>query len=143
MAAGSWTFYNDFKEHLAKADVDMNGDTFKVLLTTSSYTPAATHSTVSDITNEVTDSDYSQQTLANITVNETGGTVTFDSDDISFGSAVSITAKYAVIYDDTHASDALMCYVDLDTSSGSASVSSTNSTFQITINASGIWTLSG
>ena len=141
MAAGSWTFYNDFKEHLAKADVDMNGDTFKVLLTTSSYTPAATHSTVSDITNQVTDSDYSQQTLANITVNETGGTVTFDADNISFGSAVSITAKYAVIYDDTHASDALMCYVDLDT--GGGSVSSTNSTFQITINASGIWTLSG
>tara|TARA_Y100001938_G_scaffold147479_1_gene228749 strand:+ start:1267 stop:1692 length:426 start_codon:yes stop_codon:yes gene_type:complete len=141
MAAGSWTFYNDFKEHLAKADVDMNGDTFKVLLTTSSYTPAATHSTISDITNEVTDSDYSRQTLASVTVTETGGTVTFDADNISFGSAVSITAKYAVIYDDTHASDALMCYVDLDT--GGGSVSSTNSTFQITINASGIWTLSG
>ena len=46
MAAGSWTFYNDFKEHLAKADVDCNSDTFKCLLTTSSYTPAATHSTI-------------------------------------------------------------------------------------------------
>lgn len=141
MAAGSWTFYNDFKEHLAKADVDCNSDTFKCLLTTSSYTPSATHSTISDITNECADSDYSRQTLASVTVTETGGTVTFDSDDISFGSAVSITAKYAVIFDDTHASDALMCYVDLDT--GGGSVSSTNSTFQITINASGIWTLSG
>ncbi len=141
MAAGSWTFYNDFKEHLAKADVDCNSDTFKCLLTTSSYTPAATHSTISDITNECADSDYSRQTLASVTVTETGGTVTFDSDDISFGSSVSITAKYAVIFDDTHASDALMCYVDLDT--GGGSVSSTNSTFQITINASGIWTLSG
>ena len=141
MAAGSWTFYNDFKEHLAKADVDCNSDTFKCVLTTSSYTPAATHSTISDITNECADSDYSRQTLASVTVTETGGTVTFDSDDISFGSSVSITAKYAVIFDDTHASDALMCYVDLDT--GGGSVSSTNSTFQITINASGIWTLSG
>ena len=141
MAAGSWTFYNDFKEHLAKADVDCNSDTFKCLLTPSSYTPAATHSTISDITNECADSDYSRQTLASVTVTETGGTVTFDSDDISFGSSVSITAKYAVIFDDTHASDALMCYVDLDT--GGGSVSSTNSTFQITINASGIWTLSG
>ena len=103
MAAGSWTFYNDFKEHLAKADVDCNSDTFKCLLTTSSYTPAATHSTISDITNECADSDYSRQTLASVTVTETGGTVTFDSDDISFGSSVSITAKYAVIFDDTHA----------------------------------------
>lgn len=141
MAAGSWTFYNDFKEHLAKADVDCNSDTFKCVLMTSSYTPATTHSTLGDLTNICADSDYSAQTLANIAVTETGGTVTFDCDDISFGSSVSITAKYAAIYDDTHASDALMAYVDLDT--GGGSVSSTNSTFQITINASGVWTLSG
>ena len=141
MAAGSWTFYNDFKEHLAKADVDMNGDTFKAVLCTSGYTPSAAHSTLSDLTNLCADSDYSPFTLTNNTVSETGGTVTFDTDDLNYGSSVSITAKYAVIYDDTHASDALMCYVDLDT--GGGSVSSTNSTFQITINASGVWTLSG
>jgi hypothetical protein len=141
MAAGSWTFYNDFKEHLAKADVDCNADTFKCVLMTSGYTPSATHSTLSNLTNIVTDGDYAAQTLASVTVSETGGTVTFDCDDISFGSAVSITAKYAAIYDDTHASDALMAYVDLDT--GGGSVSSSSSTFQITINASGVWTLSG
>jgi|TARA_B100001540_G_scaffold303649_1_gene312490 hypothetical protein len=141
MAAGNWTFYNDFKEHLAKADVDCNADTFKCVLMTSGYTPSATHSTLSDLTNICADSDYSAQTLANIAVTETGGTVKFDADDISFGSSVSITAKYAAIYDDTHASDALMCYVDLDT--GGGSVSSTNSTFQLTLSANGVWQLSG
>ena len=139
MPAGNWTFYNDFKENLAKADIDLNADTFKCLLTTSSYTPSASHSTISDITNECADSDYSRQTLANVTVSESGGTVTFDSDDISFGSSVTITAKYGVIYDDTQATDPLCFYVDLDT--GGGSVSSTSSTFQITINASGIFTL--
>ena len=49
-------------------------------------------------------------------------------------------AKYLVIYSDTHASDALLCYVDLDTSAASG-VSSTNSQFQVTINANGIFTL--
>ena len=139
MSAGNWTFYNDFKEKLAKAEIDLDSDTLKCLLTTSSYTPSATHSVLTDITNEVTDSDYSRQTLSNVTVTETGGTVTVNCDDISFGSAVTITAKYAVLFDDTATNDPLIVYVDLDT--GGGSVSSTSSTFQITINASGVFTL--
>jgi len=139
MSAGNWQFYNDFKEKLAKAEIDLDSDTLKCLLTTSSYTPSATHSTLSDITNEVTDSDYARQTLTSVTVTETGGTVTFDCADISFGSSVTITGKYAVLYDDTATGDPLLVYVDLDT--GGGSVSSTSSTFQITINASGVFTL--
>ena len=139
MSAGNWTFYNDFKEKLAKAEIDLDNDTLKCLLTTSSYTPSATHSQLSDITNEVTDSDYARQTLGSVTVTETGGTVTFDCADISFGSSVTITGKYAVLYDDTATNDPLIVYVDLDT--GGGSVSSTSSTFQITINASGVFTL--
>ena len=118
MSAGNWTFYNDFKEKLAKAEIDLDNDTLKCLLTTSSYTPSATHSQLSDITNEVTDSDYARQTL---------GSVTFDCADISFGSAVTITGKYAVLYDDTATNDPLIVYVDLDT--GGGSVSSTNNSF--------------
>ena len=139
MSAGNWTFYNDFKEKLAKAEIDLDNYTLKCLLTTSSYTPSATHSQLSDITNEVTDSDYARQTLGSVTVTETGGTVTFDCADISFGSSVTITGKYAVLYDDTATNDPLIVYVDLDT--GGGSVSSTSSTFQITINASGVFTL--
>ena len=139
MSAGNWTFYNDFKEKLAKAEIDLDNDTLKCLLTTSSYTPSATHSVLTDITNECADSDYARQTLGSVTVSETGGTVTFDCADISFGSAVTITAKYAVLFDDTVANDPLIVYVDLNTAGGS--VSSTSSTFQITINASGVFTL--
>tara|TARA_R110002012_G_scaffold113813_2_gene259899 strand:+ start:338 stop:766 length:429 start_codon:yes stop_codon:yes gene_type:complete len=141
MSAGNFTFYNEFKESLAKADIDLNADTFKAVLLTSSYSPnVATNVNLSDISaNITTDSDYTAQTLTNVTVTESGGTVTFDADDINFGSSVTITAKYLAIYDDTVANDPLVVYVDLDT--GGGSVSSTSSTFQVTINASGIFTL--
>ena len=104
MAAGSWVIYNDGKERIINGDIDLNGDTLKCKLLTTSYSPAATHSTISDLTNEVTDSDYSVQTIANPTVTESGGTVKFDCDDITFGSSVTITAKYAALYSDTHLS---------------------------------------
>ena len=139
MAAGSWVIYNDGKERIINGDIDLNDDTLKCKLLTTSYTPAATHSTVSNLTNEVTDSDYSVQTITGAAVTETGGTVKFDCNDISFGSSVTITAKYAVLYSDTHASDALICYVDLNT--GGGSVASTAGSFSIVINASGVFTV--
>ena len=141
MSAGNFTFYNAFKLSLAKAEVDLDTNTFKAVLLTSSYTPnVASQSILSDISgNIITDSDYVAQTLGSVTVTESGGTVTFDSADINFGSSVTITAKYLALYDDTSANDKLVVYVDLDTSGGS--VSSTSSTFQVTINASGIFTL--
>ena len=142
MSAGNYTFYNNFRDALAKADVDLNTNTFKALLLTSAYTPnVATQSVLADITtNEVSDSDYARITLANVTVTQAGAVVTFDSDDLQYGTNVTITAKYVAIYDDTSASDTLVVFADLDTNGGS--VSSTSSTFQITNNASGIFTLS-
>ena len=142
MSAGNYTFYNNFRDALAKADVDLNTNTFKALLLTSAYTPnVATQSVLADITtNEVTDSDYARITLANVTVTQSGAVITIDSDDLSYGTNVTITAKYVAIYDDTSASDTLVVFADLDT--GGGSVSSTSSTFQITNNASGIFTLS-
>ena len=140
MAAGSFTFYNSGKLKIADNAIDLDGDTFIALMTTSSYTPnAATQSNLTDITNEVTDSDYARQTLTSVTVTESGGTVKFDAADISFGSNVTITSKYLVLFSST-ASNALLAYVDLDT--GGGSVSSSNSTFQVTINANGIATIS-
>ena len=72
MAAGSWVIYNDGKERIINGDIDLNDDTLKCKLLTSTYSPAATHSTISDLTNEVTDSDYSVQTIANPAVTESG-----------------------------------------------------------------------
>lgn len=144
MAAGNWIVYQGFKEYLGDGTIDMDADTFKMKLLTSSYTPARTHNVVADLTNESVDGDYAEQTLAGVTWTRSGDTTTFDATDESFGDPVTITAKYAVIYDDTVSSpvvDPLVCYVDLDT--GGGSVSSTASSFVINFNASGILTLSG
>ena len=144
MAAGNWIVYDGFKEYLGDGTIDLDGDTFKMKLLTSGYTPALTHDVVADLTNESADGDYAEQTLASVTWTKSGSTTTFDAADESFGDPVTITAKYAVIYDDTVSSpivDPLVCYVDLDT--GGGSVSSTASSFSVNMNASGILTLSG
>ena len=143
MAAGAWQIYHQFKEYQGDNTIDLDADVFKCGLLLSSYTPALdAHTVLADVTaNETADTDYVRQTLASVTWDETNGIVTFDSADISFGTSVDITAKYAFIFDDTPTSpaDPLVCYSDLDT--GGGSVSSTNGSFQITINASGIFTL--
>ena len=141
MAAGSFTFYNSGKLKISNATIDLDGDTFNAMMLTSAYTPnVATQTNLTDIVaSEVSDADYSRQTLATVTVTETGGTVSWNSADISYGSAVTITAKYLALFSTTASND-LVCYVDLDT--GGGSVSSSNSTFQVSINANGIATIS-
>ena len=64
--------------------------------------------------------------------------MTFDADDVAWANS-TITARYAVIYDATPAADAdkkLLAYVDFG-----ADKSSSSGTFQITWNASGIFTV--
>lgn len=140
MAASAFTFYGEAIERMAKGEIDWDGHTFKAILCTSSYTPDTdTHDDLADITNELSGGDYARVTLSGITVTRSTTTITVDCDNISFGNPVTLTAKYLIVYDDTHASDALIGYVDLD--SGGGSVSSTAALFQYTVNASGLFTI--
>jgi hypothetical protein len=143
MAAGNFTFYNTGKLYILDGTIDLDADTISAVLLDSGYTPDATHDTYSDISSDViADSGYAPQTLANKAVTNSSGTIKFDSDDVSFGSNVSLTAKYIVLVQQAGGSltgtDKLIGYADLD--SGGGSVSSTNSTFQVTVNASGWFT---
>lgn len=52
-APSAITLYNSFKEYLGDGTFDMNTNTFKVQLHSSTYTPALTHSVLADLTNEV------------------------------------------------------------------------------------------
>src|SRR5512139_1989522 len=122
-------------------NIDFLSDTIKVLLCTSTYTPAQdTHVFHSDITNEVANGNgYTTggATLANKTLGYTAGTnvIKFDADDVSWTSS-TITARYAVIYDDTPATSGtkpLLGYVDFG-----ADQSTSNGTFTITWSADGI-----
>lgn len=130
--------YASFQSTLANKEVDLDSDTLKVMLTTSAYTPnQGTHKYKSSVTNEVTGTGYTATgaTLASVTVNLATNTLTFDAADVTWPTS-TITARYAVIYDSTPASDAtrpLIAYVDFG-----ADVSSTGADFTIQWNASGI-----
>jgi len=142
MAVTAKMFGNCLLKALNK-EIDWDTDSIKVMLTTSTYTPDQdSHIYKSSVTNEVTGTGYTAggATLANKTIGYTAGTnvIKLDADDTVW-SASTITARYAIIYDDTPATDAtkpLIAYVDF----GADAVSSAG-TFTITWDAAGICTV--
>jgi hypothetical protein len=143
--AASLTFYNSFREFVGDGTIDLDGDTFKVMLTTSSYTPSASHTVKTDVTNELsTANGYTAggATLGSVTWGHSGGTATFNAADTEWtASGGTITARYAVVYDDTAASDQLVCYILLDTTPADVSAT-TGNTLTLQWDGSGIFTLS-
>lgn len=141
----SITLYQSFAEFVADGTIDLDTHTFKVMLTSSSYTPSAsTHTVKTDVTNELsTANGYTAggATLGSVTWTRSGGTATFDAADTTWtASGGSIAARYAVIYDDTAASDELVAYILLDTTPADVTATDGN-TLTLQWNASGILTL--
>ena len=120
--------------------VDTGSDTFKCAMITNSSTPNfETHDHWSDLSgNEVSGTGYTAggAALTSITLGNASGTLKFDAADTSWTTATISSARAAVIYDDTLANDPLICLVNFG-----ADYASSAGTFQITWNASGIWTL--
>lgn len=142
MAAATFTLYDSFVELVADGSIDLDTDTFKLSLHTSTYTPSVSHSTTADLTNEVTQANgylTGGATLTTVTWGQTSGTATFDSDPVQWtASGGSITARYAVLYSSTGTE--LIGYVLLD--SAPADVTATDgNTFTVTPNASGWFTI--
>jgi hypothetical protein len=131
--------YDSFKQDIMNGTIDLDTDTIKVALVTSSYVAGqTTHDRFDDITNEVTGTGYTAggATLGSVTVTKdtTNHRGVFDAADTSWSSS-TITARGAVVYKSTGTASTspLICYFDF----GSDQVSSSG-TFQITWNASGI-----
>lgn len=147
--AASLTFYQSFREYVADGTIDLDTDTFKVTLHSSSYTPnAGTHTVYADLTNELsTASGYTNggDALGSVQWTRSGGTVTFDAaDTIWTASGGSITARYAVIRKDGTANaivSPLICYILLDTTPADVTAT-TGNTLTLQWNGSGIFTLS-
>lgn len=129
-------------QSLFNKEIDWDSDTLKVMLCTSSYTPNQdTHRYKSDVTNEVTGTGYTATgaTLGSVSVTYTGATnvLSVTAANTSWTSS-TITARYAVVYDSTPATDAtrpLICYIDFG-----ADVATTAGTFQIVWDSTGIVT---
>lgn len=142
--AASITIYNSFRKYLGDGTIDIDTHTFKVMLCSSSYTPSASSHTVkADVTNELsTANGYTAggATLGSVTWTQSGATVTWDAADTVWpASGGSITARYAVIYDDTPTSpaDPLVAYILLDTTPADVTATDGN-TLTLQWNASGI-----
>lgn len=140
MASGLYaiTFLNALKNDLGVDLDDTTADRFKVMLVTSSYTPDfGTHDFKADVTNEVVGTGYTAngESLTSVTLTQSAGTITFDADDVTWTSS-TITARGAVVYDDSLVNDPLICYIDFG-----ADKSSSSGDFVLSFNASGIFTL--
>jgi hypothetical protein len=150
MAAGKWKLYESAKLAIHNGEVDVNSDSFKINLYLSTSNAdtltAATISALTDITNQVaTAFGYTQNTKAiTVTAANSAGTITVDetTNPVWTASGGSITARFAVIYDDTHANDLPIAVCLLDTAPADVTATDGN-TFTITMNASGVFTASG
>jgi len=144
----SITKYSSWRENAENGVYPINwsaaGDTIKVMLVTSAYTPAAaTHTTKSDITNEVTGTNYTArgEEVTTKSVAESGGTTTVDGDDVTWlqNAGGFTTARYGVLYKDTgtDGTSPLVGYIDFTTDKGNV-----NGDLTIQWNASGLYTIS-
>lgn len=134
------TLYGGFMESLANKQINLNSDTFHVMLLGSGYTPSDTHRYQSDLgSNEITGTGYTAggQALSSPASSYASNTLTFTASNISWGPDSTISAQYAAIVDVTPgaaASNPLIGYVNFG-----QLVSDTNGTFEIDWNAAGIF----
>lgn len=120
--------YNSFKRDIANGSIDLDTDTIKIMLVTSTYTPDIdAHTKRSDITNEVVGAGYTSggATLASktMTANNTTDKGVFDAADVVWTTS-TITARGAVLYKSrggASSADELICYLDFTTDQISSS----------------------
>ena len=147
-AAGKWKLYEQAKLDIANGLMDLDTHSFKIALFTSvsNCNTLSGTTTLASLTNQVaTANGYTQNSKAvTITTANSGGTITVDETTNPSWTANggSITARFAVIYNDTHASKQALCVCLLDTTPADVTATDGN-TFTITQNSSGIFTISG
>jgi len=134
--------YNNFLGNLAAKAINVDTDTFKVMLVTSAYTPNVdTHANRSSVTNEITGTGY---TGGGNTVNVTATlNTTNDRVDIVLPGTTwttsTLTARGAVYYlsTGTAGTDLLVCYIDFvtDKSSSADTFTLTQSTITLQNNS--------
>ncbi len=132
--------YNSFKRDIMKGSIDLDTDTIKIMLVTSSYTPDQdAHTKRSDVTNEVTGTGYTTggTTILNptVTVDNTDNEGVFDGDDPVWTTS-TITARGAVIYKSrggASSADELICYKDFGSDKSSSA-----GNFTVVFDAEGI-----
>ena len=140
--AGTWTWYGQGLLNWANGSIDFDTDSFKIMLTTSTYTPNQdTDNDRADVTNEVGASGTYAAGGGSTTVTTSYDGATNEMriacTDVSFTSA-TITARTAVLYKDSGASatDLLVAYCteasDVSSTSGTFTVDNPDPTLKVT-----------
>jgi hypothetical protein len=100
--------YNSFWEDLARGAIDMDTDTFRMMLVTSSYTPDQdAHLKRSSITNEITGTGYTTKgptCACTVAKDNATNRVTFTFAGISLPTS-TLTARRGIIYKDRGGAD--------------------------------------
>jgi hypothetical protein len=138
ITTATFQWYDHVSERAGDGGIDWDTNAFQITLHTSLYTFASTHTTNTDLTNEVTGNGYAAINLANVTWIRSGSTTTFNADDpVWTASGGSIVARRYVVRDTT--ANLLICSGLLDSTNADVTTTDTNTlTFQI--NASGLFT---
>jgi hypothetical protein len=139
MAEGDGAIYNKFKERLLEGEIDLVDDTVKVGLVTGHSPDIDAHEDWADVSgDEESGTGYTAggETLGSKAVDFDSGTdtATFDGADVTWSGLDVGTPSHAIMYSDTHASDALIAYWELTTASNGGD-------YTLQWNASGIITL--
>jgi hypothetical protein len=111
-----WTKFNTFVEALAEKKHDLGSDTLKIALSNTAPN-ASTDDTLSDITQIAATGGYAPATVTITGSSQTGGTYTLTYSAVTFSASGADFApfRYAVLYNDTAASDEVIAYFDYGT----------------------------
>ncbi|QGJ93678.1 hypothetical protein SEA_HANNACONDA_36 [Mycobacterium phage Hannaconda] len=134
MAAGTWTLPSGARKMLLDGTFDLDSDTFKVALVTSSSNIGSSTTTWAGVTGEVANGNgYTTGGVA-VTLTLTGTTsvaVSFATNPVWTASGSGITARWAVLYE---VSGNVLAYVLLDSTPADVSVAAGNT---LTIDSDG------
>lgn len=142
MAVEAWKVFQSLPKKVADGGV-ISSHTFKAILLSSAYTPnLATNVNLADIVvNELAVANgYARQTLTGVAITVATVNTKFSCDPIIFGPATGagFSARRVAIFDDTEASDALLCVQLLDTTPADISVAA-GVQLQLTPHANGVF----
>lgn len=106
----SYQKFQPFVENVAEKVFNLGSDTLTVALTNSA--PAGTEGTLSQIT-EIAYTNLSSRVITTTSSAQSSGTYKLVLQDLVLTASGTVaTFRYIVIYDDTAASDQLVCYYD-------------------------------
>ena len=141
MAAGNWTFTDGARTRMLNGTFDFDTDTFKVALFLSTSNIGASSTTYAGLTNEHANANGYTTGGISLGALTLSGTTTVTVDDpadcVWTASGGSITARYAVLYEN---GGDVVCYALLDSTPADVTATDGN-TLTIAFHANGIFTL--